>query len=252
MSVYVRPLTPDELMHYGVKGMKWGLRRYQNYDGTLTPAGARRLGKINTKITSNREQYKNAKRKFDKNNAKSRLLSGNKKASKYSKQMSRLDLKKDKLEKKKFKLTSNTNKPVEDIDYDKSTKSARATKKSLNYLEKQHSKQQANAQEFAARAKKAKDAGNTKKFENYRNKGAQYLNNAKNIESIKRKIIGKASEKGQEVQTTASYKKYVRSGRDTAALILGGLIASTVSIGLHSNERIVDENRWSVKNNKRQ
>lgn len=32
----------NELMHYGVRGMKWGVRRYQNKDGTLTAAGKRR------------------------------------------------------------------------------------------------------------------------------------------------------------------------------------------------------------------
>lgn len=36
-----------ELYHYGVKGMKWGVRRYQNYDGTLTAAGkARRINGV--------------------------------------------------------------------------------------------------------------------------------------------------------------------------------------------------------------
>ena len=35
----------NELYHWGVKGMHWGVRRYQNKDGTLTPAGKKRLSK---------------------------------------------------------------------------------------------------------------------------------------------------------------------------------------------------------------
>lgn len=38
----------NELYHWGIKGMKWGVRRYQNKDGSLTPAGKKRTQRTNT------------------------------------------------------------------------------------------------------------------------------------------------------------------------------------------------------------
>lgn len=48
-----------ELYHFGIKGQKWGRRRWQNEDGSLTEAGRRRYGTIeNYERLTNRKRIK--------------------------------------------------------------------------------------------------------------------------------------------------------------------------------------------------
>lgn len=58
----------DELIHSGVKGMKWGVRRYQNKDGTLTDTGKKRYARdarekeFNKYDTESGKYYKESKK----------------------------------------------------------------------------------------------------------------------------------------------------------------------------------------------
>ena len=59
-------ISDEELYHYGIKGMRWGIRRYQNPDGSLTTAGRKRLEKADIKW---------AKKKTDKITAQAKKAS---------------------------------------------------------------------------------------------------------------------------------------------------------------------------------
>lgn len=54
-------MDKNTLQHAGIKGMKWGVRRYQNKDGSLTPEGKKRYGVDDD--SDNHEDYKRARNK---------------------------------------------------------------------------------------------------------------------------------------------------------------------------------------------
>ena len=61
-DIYLVP--DDELVHFGIKGQHWGIRRYQNKDGSLTAAGRRKYKKSSdgTLVKRSKEEIK----KYDK------------------------------------------------------------------------------------------------------------------------------------------------------------------------------------------
>jgi hypothetical protein len=63
MSEYYAVVYSDSLSHHGIKGQKWGQRRFQNEDGSLTDAGRSRYGSgfIGTRLESGRN-YRLAKK----------------------------------------------------------------------------------------------------------------------------------------------------------------------------------------------
>lgn len=66
MSEFKDPVYQDYIAHYGVLGMHWGVRRYQNSDGSLTDKGKLRFKKVSENSKLQEKQSKKAKKYFQK------------------------------------------------------------------------------------------------------------------------------------------------------------------------------------------
>lgn len=86
--------TSDELYHHGTKGQKWGIRRYQNPDGSLTEEGRKRYSTYS-------ERANKLQGRIDKNSKKIYTLT---KEYSHSKQRQKLEIKRQKLQRQHDRL----------------------------------------------------------------------------------------------------------------------------------------------------
>ena len=69
-NYYMTTYGGYELYHSGIKGMKWGIRRYQNEDGSLTEEGKKRYAKLTGKIEKQQKKIEKWQAKVDKQSGK--------------------------------------------------------------------------------------------------------------------------------------------------------------------------------------
>lgn len=118
----------DELYHHGIEGQKHGIRRFQNLDGSLTPAGRARYG---VGPARDKSRWGASKSKTSKKTSKTRNAKEEKKTYKPVSEMSDKEIN-DFLE--RYRLESNYKKAISELSQEEKSEAKKFFEKSRNEL----------------------------------------------------------------------------------------------------------------------
>lgn len=143
--------THEELYHHGIKGMRWGVRRYQNKDGSLTDKGKKRYGDVDFKketseVAAAKANRKVARKAFNKAYNRYNLVPTKQNSDAYDKALN--DLNKARTEYKGTKFRLNTSKEMARLNQksiDLSNKSKHRQRLEEQYQKKGLSQKEAEA-----------------------------------------------------------------------------------------------------------
>ena len=131
-------VNEEFLMHHGIKGMRWGVRRFQNKDGSLTPAGKKRydvdIEGAKKNLEKAKQAEKQAKRDYNRASLSYNYNATYKAAKKYTDRLMKTEWAKQDLQSEQIKQKLNA---------EQKAKSNRRLKLEQGYLDKGMTKEEA-------------------------------------------------------------------------------------------------------------
>lgn len=218
----------DSLEHYGIRGMKWGERRFQNPDGSLTSLGQQRYGKgvgsrsaLGTKHDLNKldRERATAKARYDYYQGKT-----TKKTARLSRKLERAETIRDNARKSSRGYELDKQQITKELgERGRSGEAYRNTTKLQQHSDKVASRAEAKAAKLRAKLGKV-DTGIGQKARDYK----ALLDRNKKITD---RIISESVKKGYSIYSRDCLRE-VNRGRNTATGILAAISAGTIGIGV--------------------